>query len=125
MWDHIVNYFLLDYLINSLILIVGCGAMTFLIGVSSAWIVSKHEFKGRKTFEWLLFMPLSIPSYIMAYCYVGMLGNGGTLIRVFNLFGINIQKIEMMNIVGLIWILSFSLFPYVYAADVPRLWVDS
>ena len=117
MWDHIVSYFLLDYLSNSIVLIIGCGLLSSFLGVSSAWVISKFNFKGRKIIEWLLFMPLSIPSYIMAYCYVGMLGNGGTLIRFLNSFGLDIQKIEMMNITGLIWVLSFSLFPYVYAAS--------
>ncbi|NQY06220.1 MAG: iron ABC transporter permease, partial [Flavobacteriaceae bacterium] len=55
-------------------------------------------------------------SYIVAYSYVGLLGNGGTLIRLFNTIGLPIQKIEMMNILGLIWVLSCSLYPYVYVA---------
>ena len=116
MWSHIVSNLLFDYLTNSIVLLIGCGILCFIIGTLSAWIVSKYEFKFRKTIQWLLFMPLSIPSYIVAYCYVGMLGNGGTLIRFLNYLGIKIQKIEMMNITGLIWVLSFSLFPYVYAA---------
>lgn len=117
MWSHIVSYFLLDYVINSIFLIIGCGLLSSIIGVSSAWIITKYKFKGRKLFEWLLFMPLAIPSYIVAYTYVGMFGNKGTIILFINSLGINIQKLEMMNIGGLIWVLSFSLFPYVYAAS--------
>ena len=117
MWNHIVTYFLIDYITNSIFLIVGCGLLSFLLGVSSAWIITNYQFKGSKLIEWLLFMPLSIPSYIVAYSYVGMFGNGGSLILVLNKIGLNIQKIEMMNIGGLIWVLSFSLFPYVYAAS--------
>ena len=117
MWIHIVSYFLLDYVINSIFLIIGCGLLSSIIGVSSAWIITKYKFKGRKLFEWLLFMPLAIPSYIVAYTYVGMFGNKGTIILFINSLGIDIQKLEMMNIGGLIWVLSFSLFPYVYAAS--------
>ena len=117
MWKHIVSYFLLDYVINSIYLILGCSLICFTIGVSSAWVVSRYQFKGRKLVEWLLFMPLSIPSYIVAYTYVGLLGNGGSLINILNKVGLNIQKIEVMNIGGLIWVLSFSLYPYVYAAS--------
>tara|TARA_B100001287_G_scaffold217858_1_gene186774 strand:+ start:1599 stop:3242 length:1644 start_codon:yes stop_codon:yes gene_type:complete len=117
MWNHIATYFLIDYISNSLFLIIGCGALSFFLGVSSAWIITNYHFKGRKLIEWLLFMPLSIPSYIVAYSYVGMFGNGGSLILFLNKIGLNIQKIEMMNIGGLIWVLSFSLFPYVYAAS--------
>ena len=115
MWDHIVTYFLLDYVLNSITLLFGTGIICFSLGTASAWIVTKYDFPYRKLIEWLLFMPLAIPSYIVAYSYVGLLGNGGTFIRFLNMFGIPIKKIEMMNIYGLIAVLSFSLFPYVYA----------
>ncbi len=115
MWSHIVEHFLLTYISNSLILLLGTGTLTFIIGVSCAWIVSKYDFPFRKLIEWLLYLPLAIPSYIVAYAYVGVLGNGGTFIRILQSLGLPIQKIEMMNIYGLIWVLSLSLFPYVYA----------
>lgn len=115
MWNHIVKYFLFTYISNSLMLLLGTGILTFTIGVSCAWIVSKYEFPFRKIIEWLLYLPLAIPSYIVAYAYVGVLGNGGTFIRILQYLGLPFQKIEMMNIYGLILVLSFSLFPYVYA----------
>ena len=115
MWEHITSYFLFDYLKNSAFLIFGTGLLTFTIGTSSAWIVSKYTFRYKKIIEWLLFMPLAIPSYIVAYSYVGLMGNGGTFIEVLKGFGLSINRIEMMNIYGLIWVLSFSLYPYVYA----------
>lgn len=117
MWDHIVTHFLLDYVQNSVLLILGSGLLSFLFGTSTAWIVSNYKFRYKKLIEWLLFLPLAIPSYIMAYCYVGLLGNGGLIIRGLQSLGIPIQKIELMNIYGLIWILSCSLFPYVYASS--------
>ena len=115
MWEHITSYFLFDYIKNSAILIFGTGLLTFAIGTSSAWIVSKYTFKYKKVIEWLLFMPLAIPSYIVAYSYVGLIGYGGTFIEILRDFGLSVSRIEMMNIYGLIWVLSFSLYPYVYA----------
>ena len=115
MWEHITSYFLFDYIKNSTVLIIGTGLLTFIIGTSAAWIVSRYSFRFRKIIEWLLFMPLAIPSYIVAYSYVGLFGNGGTFINIFSNLGITIDRIEMMNIYGLIWVLSFSLYPYVYA----------
>ena len=117
MWEHITSYFLIDYIQNSIILLLGSGIICFVIGTSSAWVVSRYKFKGRKIIEWLLFMPLAIPSYIVAYSYVGLFGNGGSFIKFINYLGFNsIDNIEMMNIYGLVWILSFSLYPYVYAS---------
>jgi len=117
MWEHITSYFLIDYIQNSLILLLGSGIICFVIGTSSAWVVSRYKFKGRKIVEWLLFMPLAIPSYIVAYSYVGLFGYGGSFIKFINYLGLNnIDNIEMMNIYGLVWVLSFSLYPYVYAS---------
>jgi len=115
MWEHITTYFLFDYIKNSIILIFGTGLLTFTIGTSSAWIISRYTFRYKKIIEWLLFMPLAIPSYIVAYTYVGLIGNGGTFIEIFKDFGFSVIRVEMMNIYGLIWVLSFSLYPYVYA----------
>ncbi|MFT6358624.1 MAG: iron(III) transport system permease protein [Saprospiraceae bacterium] len=116
MWQHIVSHFLLDYVKNSFVLLLGTGVLCFLFGTSTAWIIANYEFRFRKWIEWLLFLPLAIPSYIVAYAYVGLLGNGGTLIRGSQALGIPIEKVEMMNIYGLIWVLSCSLYPYVYGS---------
>ena len=117
MWEHIVNYFLLEYIQNSIVLLIGTGILTTLLGTSSAWVISNYNFPLRSALKWLLFLPLAIPSYIVAYAYVGLLGNGGSLIGCLQTIGFSIQKIELMNIYGLIWVLSFSLFPYVYASS--------
>ncbi|MEM8910056.1 MAG: ABC transporter permease subunit, partial [Bacteroidota bacterium] len=116
MWNHIVTYYLVDYLSNSLFLLAGTGVLCSFLGVSSAWIVCHYDFPFRKWIAWLLFLPLAIPSYIVAYAYVGLLGNGGSLIVCFQRVGLSIQKIELMNLWGLIWVLSCSLYPYVYAS---------
>ena len=116
MWNHIVSHYLFDYISNSIFLIIGTGLLTFFFGTSCAWFVAKYEFPFRKWIEKLLFLPLAIPSYIVAYTYVGLFDNGGTVIRGLKSLGLPIQKLDFMNIYGLIIVLSFSLFPYVYAS---------
>ncbi len=116
-WSHIVTTLLPSYFSNSLILLLGVGMATFIIGVSMAWLVSIYEFPGRKYFEWLLILPLAFPSYMMAYSYVGILEYTGQ-IQAFlrNNFDIHFTGaiIDIMNMPGAIFILSISLFPYVY-----------
>jgi iron(III) transport system permease protein len=116
MWSHILEYFLFEYISNSAYLLAGTGVICSLLGVSTAWIINKYEFKYRKLISWLLYMPLAIPSYIVAYTYVGLFGNGGSLILILQKLGFGIQKIEFMNTLGLIWVLSISLYPYVYGS---------
>ena len=116
-WDHIVSTLLPAYFYNSFLLLLGVGAFTFFLGVSMAWFVSVYEFPGRKYFEWLLILPLAFPSYMMGYSYVGILEYTGPVQAFFrNNFGMHFKGpiIDIMNMPGAIFILSISLFPYVY-----------
>lgn len=116
-WSHIANNLLLGYFQNTILLLLGVALMTFLLGVSTAWLVSNYEFPGRRYFEWLLILPLGFPGYIMAYTYVGLLDYTGP-IQVFfrNNFDIQVKGslIDIMNLPGAIFILSITLFPYVF-----------
>jgi iron(III) transport system permease protein len=116
-WSHIANNLLFGYFQNTVLLLLGVALMTFLLGVSSAWLVSNYEFPGRKYFEWLLILPLGFPGYIMAYTYVGLLDYTGP-IQVFfrNNFDLQVKGslIDIMNLPGAIFILSITLFPYVF-----------
>lgn len=115
-WNHIVNYVLFDYLQNSLLLTVFCSIIVVLFGVTSAWLVSRYEFPFRKQLEWLLILPLSVPAYIMAYAYAGVFGYSGLFSELMTVFGIHDFKVDFMNIYGLSFVLSASLFPYVYVS---------
>jgi iron(III) transport system permease protein len=116
-WSHLADNLLLSYFSNTLLILIGVAFTTFLLGVSTAWIVTNYAFPGRRYFEWLLILPLGVPGYIMAYTYVGLLDYAGplqTLMR--NSFGIQVKGslMDIMNIPGAIFILSITLFPYVY-----------
>lgn len=116
-WSHIAAHLLPSYFYNSFLLLLGVGLCTFLIGVTLAWIVSVYEFPGRRYFEWLLILPLAFPSYMMGYSYVGILEYTGVVSAFLrNNFDIHFRGpiIDIMNMPGVIFILSISLFPYVY-----------
>ncbi len=115
-WGHIVDHLLLDYIGNSLFLAMVCSALVLIFGVSSAWFVSRFEFPFRKQMEWLLILPLAIPSYIVAYAYAGIFDYGGSMDLLFRWVGLEFIRIDIMNKTGLAFILSVSLFPYVYVS---------
>ncbi|MEL6945948.1 MAG: ABC transporter permease subunit, partial [Bacteroidota bacterium] len=115
-WGHFVEYLLLRYLSNSLYLAIACSLLTIVLGVSTAWWSTRYEFPGRRVLEWLLILPLAIPSYITAYAYAGLLDYGGSLELLLRALPLPSFKINIMNIHGLVFILSISLYPYVYVA---------
>ncbi|MFD0797444.1 ABC transporter permease [Maribacter chungangensis] len=116
-WQHLVDHVLFDYLLNSFWLLLGCILLTLAMGVSAAWIVSRYRLFGHKWLEWLLILPLAFPSYITAYAYAGFFDYGGTLMRITQVLGLGSLRIDIMNVPGLIFVLSVSLFPYVYVAS--------
>ncbi len=116
-WNHLIEHSLPSYFVNSLILLIGVGFSTFVIGVSMAWLVSIYDFPGRKYFEWLLILPLAFPSYMMGYSYVGLLEYTGPLATFLrNTFNWEFVGpiIDIMNMPGAIFVLSITLYPYVY-----------
>lgn len=110
-WSHLVVNLLPNYIQNSILLIIGTSIFTLFLGVSSAWIVSRYYIPLRKQLEWLLILPLAIPSYITAYAYAGIFDYGGIVEKICNV------KVDIMNHTGLILILSISLYPYIYVAS--------
>lgn len=114
-WGHLQQYLLPGYIANSILLVLGTGILTLVWGLPAAWLVSTTEFPGRKLLEWLLIMPLSIPTYIMAFTYAGIFDYTGfvqTTLR--DLFGFRVLHIDILNIYGAMLVMSLALFPYVY-----------
>lgn len=115
-WIHIVKNLLGQFVSNTLYLLIVCGIMVLLFGVTTSWLVARYEFPFRKPLEWLLILPLAIPSYIVAYGYAGVFDYGGSLELIQRYFGIEFTRIDIMNRLGLAFVLSISLFPYVYVS---------
>ena len=117
-WMHLRSTVLADYVLNSLILLIGVGIGVLIIGVPTAWLVSMCDFPGRRIFEWALLLPLAMPAYIIAYTYTGMLDFAGpvqTALRDFTGWGWGDYWFpEIRSIPGAIAMLTLVLYPYVY-----------
>ena len=110
--------FFLEYIFNSLTLLIGVLFLTFIIGVGSAYIVSFYEFTGSNFFKWALILSFAVPSYIYAYSMFAFFDNYGTAFTILKfLFGegeYNKDIPKFSGMFGLILSISFSLFAYVY-----------
>ncbi|MDB3955499.1 iron ABC transporter permease [Alphaproteobacteria bacterium] len=114
-WIHLRDNVLNSYISNSLYLMIFVGGGSIIIGSITAWLVAMYDFPFKKYLEWLLFMPLAIPSYAVAYCYADLLGYGGFITNNLGLiFNSNIKSINFYSIYGAVFVFIFSLYPYVY-----------
>jgi|TARA_B110001469_G_scaffold13081_1_gene13270 iron(III) transport system permease protein len=118
LWQHLFETVLNDYLINSLLLLLGVGAGVLLLGVPTAWLTSMCSFPGRRWMSWALLLPLAVPAYIIAYTYAGLLDFAGpvqTWIR--DLTGLSYGDywfFEIRSLGGAVVMMSLVLYPYVY-----------
>ncbi len=117
-WRHLVETVLADYVINTLLLMVGVAVGTFIGGVGCAWLASMCSFPGRGIFEWALLLPMALPAYIIAYTYTGMLDFAGPVqggLRVVFGWGYGDYWFpEIRSLGGAVIMLSLVLYPYVY-----------
>lgn len=120
-WHHLVDTVLWDYVNNTLIIFGGTGLLTLLFGVVPAYLVSIFNFPARRFFSWALILPLSIPTYIMAFTYSGIFGYTGPyssfLRENFSQSTASTLSVDMMNLPGLILILALALYPYVFISS--------
>ena len=110
--------FLLEYVLNSLILLLSVLILTFFIGTGSAYLVSFFEFPFSNFFKWALILSFAVPPYIYAYSLTAFFENYGTAYTILkNLFGdanYNQSIPKFDGLFGVILSISFSLYAYVY-----------
>jgi len=118
-WSHLVANVLPGAVRRTLALMAGVGALTLLIGTGTAWLVTMYRFPGRSVFQWLLLLPLAIPTYIIAYCYLELFDYSGTLQTALrHIFTWQNAKDywfpDIRSVGGAIFVMSMVLYPYVY-----------
>jgi iron(III) transport system permease protein len=118
-WPHLIRTTLPRYMRNTLILLVGVGSLAMVVGTTSAWLVARYEFIGRRWLEWALLLPLGIPAYVGAYALVDLLEYAGpvqTALR--GLFGWQSARDywfpEIRSMGAAVIVLGAALYPYVY-----------
>jgi len=120
-WPHLFGTVLPRAVANTLLLMAGVGALALVIGTGTAWLVTMYRFPGRSLLDRLLVLPLAMPTYIVAYCYVEVFDYSGpvqTALRA--LFGWQSARDywfpDIRTLPGCILVLSTVLYPYVYLA---------
>ena len=116
LWDNL----LIDYTKNTLQLAIITLFFSLLFGVIPAWLISTSSFFGRNFYDIVLYLPLAVPSYIMAFTYSDILSFTGPLQSFIrknypNLSDFVNQDYLQIEVLGII--MALSLFPYVYTVS--------
>lgn len=118
-WTHLLATVLPPSLKATALLMLGVGLATAVVGIATAWLVAMYRFPGRGMLEWMLLLPLAVPTYVVAYCYVELLDHVGPVqsgIR--SLFGFSSIRDywfpDIRSLGGAVFVMSAVLYPYVY-----------
>lgn len=119
LWSHLWVNVLPGALFNTVVLLLGVGALVMVLGTGCAWLVTAYAFPGRSLLGWALLLPLAVPTYIAAYAYLDVLHPLGPvqgLIR--GVLGYSSPREfrlpDIRHLAGCIVLLGFVLYPYVY-----------
>jgi iron(III) transport system permease protein len=112
-FDQIATDLLPDALRASVVLALGVGAGTLVLGGGLAALVSFYEFPGRRWLDWGLVLPLAMPAYVLVFVLLGQYDSDGWLQRALrDVLGAQLPEIRSTG--GAIAVLTLVLYPYVY-----------
>ena len=113
------NNLLVDYSLNTIYLVLLTSFFSLIFGIFPAWFISTSKFKGRNLYDIILYLPLAIPTYIMAFTYSDILSYTGPvqsfarkyIPEISNILNQDYLQIEVLSI-----IMGLALYPYIYTA---------
>nr|WP_040141088.1 iron ABC transporter permease [Rhizobium sp. IE4771] len=119
LWGHLFSTVLPVALVDTVILLAGVGVITAVVGTTTAWLVTAYDFPGRRALEWMLLLPLAVPTYIVAYAYLDILHPIGPVQDAVRwLLGYESPRQfrlpDVRSMAGCILLLGIVLYPYVY-----------
>lgn len=119
LWSHLAANVLPAALRDTLVLLAGVGVLVAVVGTGTAWLVTAHDFAGRRLFEWALLLPLAVPTYISAYAWLDILHPVGAVqgwVRA--VLGYSSPREfrlpDVRSMTGCVLLLGLVLYPYVY-----------
>lgn len=100
---------------NTAVLLIGVSVGSLALGCGLAWLVSAYRFPGSKLFGWLLVAPLAMPSYVLGFVTLSVIGFTGPVQGWWrDTFGQDAWFPEVRSIGGAILVFTLVLYPYVF-----------
>jgi iron(III) transport system permease protein len=114
-WRHLWRTQLLDLIANTLLLLLGVGMGTLLVGGGLAWLVVFHRFPGRSVLEWALILPLAVPAYVIGFTFLGLFEYAGPIQGALRgALGAGARLPELRSYGGVVAMMTLVFYPYVY-----------
>ncbi len=119
LFDHLWNTVLTTYIVNSVLLILGVGVLGAILAIPAAWVMANTNIPGKSQLQWLMVLPLAMPSYVIAYIYTDLLEFAGPVQRLLRALtgwesAADYSFPEVRSLGGAIIILALVLYPYLY-----------
>ncbi|HEY5655040.1 MAG TPA: iron ABC transporter permease [Woeseiaceae bacterium] len=113
-WAHLVMHVLPEATVNTAFLVAGVAGITFVLGVSLAWLIAVCDFPGRSFFSWALLLPMAIPGYVLGFALLALFEYTGPLQTSWRDLFADIPFPGLGSRGASIVTLSLALYPYVY-----------
>ena len=114
-WRHLWRTQLLELIANTLLLLLGVGMGTLLVGGGLAWLVVFHRFPGRSVLEWALILPLAVPAYVIGFTFLGLFDYAGPIQGALRgALGAGARLPELRSYGGVVAMMTLVFYPYVY-----------
>lgn len=96
-------------------LLLGVGLGTAVLGTGLAWLVTAHEFPGRRVLEVLLVLPLAMPAYVLGFVFLSTFDFAGPVqSSLRNVLGEGAPGWPVRSLGSAVVVLTLTLYPYVY-----------
>jgi iron(III) transport system permease protein len=114
-WGRLLSTRIPELLTNTALLAFAVSLGTLLLGVSLAWLLVRYDFPGRGLWEWAVVLPLTMPTYVLAYIYSYLLGPGGPGERLWSaVAGPDAPWVSPYGFFGSAFVMTLDTFPFVY-----------
>jgi iron(III) transport system permease protein len=103
-------------LVNTLILALGAGIVSVVVGVPLAWATARTDMPFRRTIQVLVALTYITPPYLTAIAYIILLGpDAGYFNRPLQaLFGLTRGPLDIFTMGGVIFVIGMHVFPFTY-----------
>src|SRR5215475_13640192 len=112
-WGHLWQTQLVELIANTLLLLVGVGVGSLVVGTLLAWRVVSFRFPGRSMFEWALILPLAVPAYVIGFAFLGLFDFAGPVQSALRRW-LGVRLLDIRSYWGVVVLMTLVFYPYVY-----------